>query len=121
MLRDGRKYHDNVSACSLCCSCDNVCPAKVNLSEQIYDWRQTLKDIGRESSTKKFMSWGMKTLFDRPGLYNTALKSSPLINAAVSASEFTGVHLWGKGRRLPQFAKESFHTMWAKGKVKNDK
>ena len=32
MLRDKHKYHDNVSACSLCCSCDNVCPVKVDLS-----------------------------------------------------------------------------------------
>ena len=32
MLRDKDKYYDNVSACSLCCSCDNVCPVKVDLS-----------------------------------------------------------------------------------------
>jgi L-lactate dehydrogenase complex protein LldF len=35
MLRDPRRYSDNVSACSLCCSCDNVCPAKVDLSAQV--------------------------------------------------------------------------------------
>ena len=47
MARDAKQFSDNVSACSLCCSCENVCPAKVNLSEQIYAWRQSLKDIGR--------------------------------------------------------------------------
>lgn len=29
MLKSPVKYSDNVSACSLCCSCDNVCPVKV--------------------------------------------------------------------------------------------
>ena len=121
MARDAKKYHDNASACSLCCSCDNVCPAKVNLSEQIYSWRQELKSFGKASMTKEVMSWGMKTVFDRPALYNLALKCSPLINAAVTCSQAASLHLWGKGRNLPEFAKESFHSMWVKGKVKNDK
>ena len=121
MLKNSKKYHDNVSACSLCCSCDNVCPAKVNLSEQIYDWRQSLKDIGRASGVKKMMSGGMKVVFDRPGLYGTALKCSPLINAMTSAAESVDLSLWGKGRNMPEFAKESFHQMWKNGKVKNDK
>ena len=118
MARDAKQFSDNVSACSLCCSCENVCPAKVNLSEQIYAWRQSLKDIGRASSVKEAMSLGMKTVFDRPALYNTALKCSPLINAAVAGMGLLSVQLWGKGRDLPEFAKESFQTMWKKGKVK---
>ena len=121
MARDAEKYHDNASACSLCCSCDNVCPAKVNLSEQIYSWRQELKSFGKAPMTKEVMCSGMKIVFDRPSLYNTALKCSPLINAAVSGSQFIGLGLWGKERNLPEFAKESFHSMWVKGKVKNDK
>ena len=121
MARDAKKYHDNASACSLCCSCDNVCPAKVNLSEQIYSWRQELKSFGKAPMTKEMMSRGMKTVFDRPALYDMALKCSPLINAAVRCSQAASLHLWGKGRNLPEFAKESFHSMWVKGKVKNDK
>ena len=121
MLRDGKSYSDNVSACSLCCSCDNVCPAKVNLSEQIYEWRQELKNLGKEPASKKVMSRGMKFIFDKPRLYNAALKCSPLINAFISGSQLTGVHLWGKGRNMPEFAKESFSQMWKKGKVQNDK
>lgn len=121
MLRDGRKFHDNVSACSLCCSCDNVCPVKVNLSEQIYKWRQQLKDFGKEPTSKKIMSKGMGIIFDRPWLYSAALGCSPIINAAVTGAENAGLKLWGKGRDLPEFSKEPFHVMWKKGKVKNDK
>ncbi len=118
MAKDAERYHDNTSACSLCCSCDNVCPAKVNLSEQIYAWRQSLKGIGKASAVKEVMSGGMKFIFDRPGLYDAALKCSPLINAATGTAEFASVYLWGRGRNMPQFAKESFHSMWKNGKVK---
>ena len=120
MARDAKQFSDNVSACSLCCSCDNVCPAKVNLSEQIYSWRQELKSLGKAPMTKGVMCSGMKIVFDRPALYDMALKFSPLINAAVRCSQAASLHLWGKGRSLPEFAKESFHSMWVKGKVKND-
>ena len=36
MAHDPEKYYDNLSACSLCMSCSDVCPVKVDLAEQIY-------------------------------------------------------------------------------------
>lgn len=119
MLRDRYRYTDNVSACSLCCSCDNVCPAKVNLSEQIYLWRQQLESLGKANTMKKMMSRGMKILFDRPALFSTALKFAPLVNHAPRFAVYNGLNAWGKGRELPTFAKESFQEMWKKGKVKS--
>ena len=118
MAKNAEKYYDNVSACTLCCSCDNVCPAKVDLSKQIYYWRQSLKDIGKASAVKHAMSSGMKTVFDRPAVYNACLECSPIVNTALKGADLCGISLWGKGRNLPEFAKESFHTMWKKGKVK---
>ncbi len=118
MLRNKHNYTDNVSACSLCCSCDNVCPAKINLSEQIYLWRQELDSLGKADPMKKVMSRGMKVVFDHPALYNTALRFAPLVNHAPRFAVYNGLNAWGKGRELPAFAKESFQTMWRKGKVK---
>lgn len=118
MLRNKYGYTDNVSACSLCCSCDNVCPAKINLSEQIYLWRQELDSLGKAAPMKKMMSRGMKVIFDHPALYNTALRFAPLVNHAPRLAVYNGLNAWGKGRELPAFAKESFQAMWRKGKVK---
>lgn len=118
MLRHNTKYTDNVSACTLCCSCDNVCPAKVDLSEQIYLWRQQLDSLDKADKMKKTMSRGMKLIFDSPALYNTALKFAPLANHAPRLAVYNCLNAWGKGRELPEFAKESFQTMWKKGKVK---
>ena len=118
MGHDSMKYSDNLSACSLCCSCDNVCPVKVNLSEQIYTWRQKLDSLGKANQEKKWMSKGMKIIFDNHALYDTALKFAPLANHAPRLALYNGLNAWGKGHEMPVFAKESFHTLWKKGKVK---
>ena len=112
MLRNKKKYTDNVSACSLCCSCDNVCPAKVNLSEQIYRWRQELDSLGKADCMKKTMSNGMKVLFDHPSLYRTALKFAPWANHAPRFAIYNSLNGWGEGREMPVFAKQSFHEWW---------
>lgn len=119
MLRDARKYSDNVSACSLCLSCDNVCPAEVNPGSQVYLWRQRLDSIGKASAMKKTMSKGMQCLFDHPCLYSAALKFAPLANMLPSAlTDMPQVNPWSVGHAMPEFAKESFETLWKKGKVK---
>lgn len=118
MLNAQKEYADNVSACSLCYSCNNVCPAKIDLADQIYRWRQSLDGIGKANAMKKLMSGGMKFLFKRPGLYNTALRMAPIVNKMPRFLLYNNLNDWGKGRELPAFAKESFTAMWKKGKVK---
>lgn len=119
MLKDPQKYHDNVSACSLCYSCNNVCPVKIDLADQIYKWRQNLDSLKAASPVKKVMSGGMKFLFTHPSLYNTSLKFVPIINHMPRFMLYNCLNAWGKGRELPVFAKESFTSMWKKGKVHN--
>ena len=118
MLKAPLHYYDNVSACSLCYSCQNVCPAKVDLADQIYHWRQQLHTLGVASSSKKLMSGGMKFLMSRPALFNFALKNAPIINSLPRGMIYNDLNDWGKEREIPEFAKESFNEMWKKNKVK---
>lgn len=118
MLRDASKYSDNVSACTLCCSCDNVCPVQVNLSEQVYRWRQSLDSIHRADKMKKAMSVGMKIIFDRPRLYSTALKFAPVANYIPSFIMRNPLNGWAYGHEMPHFASKSFSEMWKKGEIK---
>ena len=118
MLKAPLHYYDNVSACSLCHSCQNVCPAKVDLADQIYDWRQRLHTLGVASSSKKLMSGGMKFLMSRPALFNFALKNAPIVNSLPRGMVYNDLDDWGKEREIPKFAKESFNEMWKKNKVK---
>lgn len=119
MLKDPQKYSDNVSACSLCLSCDNVCPTHVDPGSQIYLWRQRLDSYGKADPMKKTMSMGMKMLFNSPTLYTTALKFAPLANYVPEAlTHFQRLNPWGIGHAKPEFAKKSFHELWNEGKVK---
>ena len=120
MAKNPEKYYDNVSACSLCYSCNNVCPVKIDLADQIYRWRQNLDSLGKADKVKKMMSGGMKFLFKRPKLYNTALTMAPIVNKLPRFMIYNGLNAWGEGRELPRFAKESFTSMWKKGKVKSN-
>ena len=112
MLRNPQQYSDNVSACSLCCSCDNVCPVQVDLSTQVYRWRQQLDKLGKADPMKKIMSRGMSFLFDRPALYKAALWMSPAVNWLPSALIEGGMNPWAYGHRMMKFPKKSFHEQW---------
>ena len=119
MLKNPQKYADNVSACTLCLSCDNVCPSKVGPGSQIYVWRQSLDKLGKANPIKKAMSSGMEYLFDRPSLYTTALRFAPLANLIPECcTHFSNWNAWGIGHAMPEFAKKSFHQLWKEGKVK---
>ena len=124
MLRDPHQYYDNVSACSLCCSCDNVCPVKVDLSTQIYRWRQQLESLGHHSKMKKMMSGGMSVLFNHPKLYTGTLRLSPAVNWIPGPLINMKLNPWAAGHKMMKFPKKSFHELWkeksGKRKVKSE-
>jgi len=117
MLRDKQKYFDNVSACSLCCSCDNVCPVKVNLSSQIYRWRQELDSLGHADPMKKMMSMGMSFLFNRPAIYAGALRLAPMANLVPAPLMNLKLNPWAYGHEMMTFPKKSFHQLWKEKKL----
>ncbi len=114
MLRDPLIYSDNVSACSLCCSCDNVCPVKVDLSTQVYRWRQQLDLFGKADKMKKAMSQGMSFLFGMPAVYKAALWMSPAVNWLPDALLNNSMNPWAYGHKMMKFPKQSFHELWKK-------
>ena len=117
MAHAPEQYYDNLSACSLCVSCSDVCPVKVDLAEQIFKWRQTLDSMGKANVEKKMMSGGMQFLMERSTLFNAALWASPMVNVLPRFLKYNSLDEWGKGRELPKFAKESFNELWKKNKV----
>lgn len=119
MLKDPNKYCGNVSACTLCLSCDNVCPTKVNPGSQVYWWRQSLDSIGKADKMKKVMSEGMDVLFNHPALYDTATGLASLANMIPDEiTRYRHLNPWSVGHCKPEFAKETFKALWKKGKVK---
>lgn len=112
MLKDAEKYRDNVSACSLCYSCQNVCPAKVDLADQIYKWRQYLSRNGLGSSSKHAISAAMQTLMNHPSLFHFALHHASVANKLPYWLTYNQFNDWGKEHDMPVFASESFSDWW---------
>ena len=113
MLADPVKYSDNVSACTLCLSCDKVCPVELEPGSQVYYWRQELDALGKSDQMKKVMSKGMSLLYNNPELYTTALKFAPLANYVPEAlTRSRKLNPWGIGHTMPKFARQSFHEWW---------
>ena len=112
MLRDAAAHSGNVSACSLCMSCDQVCPVQVDLSQQIYRWRQRLETIWQANAMKKLMSQGMTILFNHPALYTATLRLSPAANWLPSALMNSALNPWARDHQMMKFPKKSFHALW---------
>ena len=100
-------------ACSLCASCSNVCPVKVDLHEELYLRRQDVVEAGYLSPTKhtalKIATWVMQ----RPALMSLAGKMARAIVPLLPRSiVYSKLNVWGKGRELPPFPKKSFKELY---------
>ncbi|MBP9492773.1 MAG: lactate utilization protein [Sulfurospirillum sp.] len=115
--RDLKKYSTLPFACSLCGSCTNVCPVKVDLHHELYYKRQEVVEAGYLSPVKlnalKMATWLMchPKLMDCAGWM--ARKFVPLMPRAIVYSKF---NVWGKGRELPRFPKNSFKELYKEKK-----
>ena len=112
MLRDPQKHSGNVSACTLCNSCQTLCPAKVNLGDQIYLWRQQLDEFGTANPQKKLMCKGMSTLYGNEGLYNLGTALAHWANIIPSPILNCSLNPWADGHKMMEFPKKPFHKLF---------
>ena len=117
MLRSPELHRGNVSACSLCYSCSEVCPAKIDLGEQIYMWRQQLDALGLADRTKKLAVKGMDFVMNGTRRFYGGIA---LARAAGKLPRFVvenGLNPWSApGRAMPPFAPQTFNAWWKKGR-----
>ena len=113
MLRSPKAHHGNVSACSLCYSCSGVCPAKIDLGEQIYKWRQQLDALHLADPKKKAAVKGMDAAMASPKRFYGAIALARTAEKLPRPLLENGLNPWSApGRALPRFARESFNARW---------
>ena len=61
-------------ASTLCGSCSNVCPVKIDIHVQLWKWRQVLTDEGYVDSGKKVAMKGMSFVLSNPFIYRMSGK-----------------------------------------------
>ncbi len=104
-------------ACTLCASCSNVCPSKIDLHNQLYKHRQSVVKNGllgfKKHSILKVATWVMKhpSLLDFSG--KIARKIVPKLPRSIL---YTKINIWGKQRELPKFPQKSFKELYKERK-----
>lgn len=114
---DLKKYSDLPFASTLCGSCSDVCPVKINIHEQLYWWRQ---EIAEENALPAAKRWSMRIAgwtLAKPGRYRLAGKLARwALRILPRWMIYNQLNTWGKGRELPEVPKQSFKEWYTKNK-----
>lgn len=116
--RDIKEFKDLPFASSLCGSCSDVCPVKIDIHGQLYKWRQEIvKETGADPSKKMAMNQTAKIL-SHPKSFNRWAK---LMRFALQKLPrwmiYNPLNTWGKNRELPDMPEESFMEWYKKKKT----
>ncbi|MBB4079982.1 L-lactate dehydrogenase complex protein LldF [Lewinella aquimaris] len=112
---DLKKHGDLAFASTLCGSCSDVCPVKIDIHDQLYKWRQMVSEEGLLPKTKTIPLAGAGTVLSHNGLYNIMGKAARVaLSHAPRVLVYNGMNPWGKTRELPEVPKESFKEWYAR-------
>lgn len=102
-------------ASTLCGSCSNVCPVKINIHEQLWKWRQVISAEGLTDPSKKMGMKLMAWVLARPGVYRFAGKTARWVTANLPfLIKNKTWNPWFKQREMPEAPKQSFQEWYKK-------
>ena len=117
--KDMKKHSSLPFASTLCGSCSNVCPVKINIHEQLYKWRQVIVKEQKQPIVKKSILKIAGLVLAKRNLYNFAGKSARFaLKYAPKFMIYNKLNAWGKARDLPEVKNENFDE-WYKKRHKN--
>jgi len=118
---DMKKHADLPFASTLCGSCSNVCPVKINIHDQLYKWRQVIVKEGYATNKKiagmKAVAWTLSS----PLIYKMAGKTVRFFLNHLPFVLQNRFNPWYKQRDMPKAPKESFGQWYIKNKGKKKK
>lgn len=115
---DMKKHADLPFASTLCGSCTNVCPVKIDIHQQLYKWRQVIVQEGYAGKTKKIGMKMMNFTLSSPVLYHAAGKAGRWFLKHIPFAVNNKFNPWFKQREMPEPPSESF-GQWYKKNVKD--
>jgi L-lactate dehydrogenase complex protein LldF len=113
---DMRKNADLPFASTLCGSCSNVCPVKINIHEQLWSWRQILMKEGYGGAAKKASMKAMATVLSNPRLFRISGSMGRSVMRLMPWAINNKLNPWYKQRDLPEPPKESFNEWYKKNR-----
>lgn len=110
--RDARANASLPFASSLCGSCSDVCPVKIDLHHELLALRGALAEQGQVAAGKRLSMWFLGFLLRHPALYELAGRMARLVLRRLPALARLGPGgVWARQRELPPAPAESFREM----------
>jgi L-lactate dehydrogenase complex protein LldF len=109
---DMRDNADLPFASTLCGSCSNVCPVKINIHEQLWLWRQILMKEGYGGFAKKASMKAMATVLGNSTIYKLSGKWGRKFMSWLPGLVNNKLNPWYKQREMPAPPKQSFHDWY---------
>jgi L-lactate dehydrogenase complex protein LldF len=111
---DMSKNADLPFASTLCGSCTNVCPVKIDIHEQLYKWRQVLVKAGYTPTIKSIAMQGMSAVLSNPKVFEFSGKAGRFVIKNAPFMVNNGLNAWYKEREMPAPPEESFREWYKK-------
>ncbi len=104
-------------ASSLCGSCSDVCPVKIDLHQQLFISRRRLAGLGLVPKGKRFGIKLAAIVLNRPWLYGIVGGLARFVlRIAPRSLIYSRFNVWGRQRELPSAPRQSFRELNRKRK-----
>jgi L-lactate dehydrogenase complex protein LldF len=115
--REPERYASLPFASSLCGSCSDVCPVKIDLHQQLLSFRGELAQRGLiDESKRQAMRWA-SFVFSRPWLYALLGRIVRWFGRRLPRSAiYHRLNVWGRQRELPALPEKSFRQLYRERK-----
>ena len=95
-------------ASTLCGSCSNVCPVKIDIHEQLWKWRQVIVEEGHANAAKTMAMKGAAFVLSKPALYRFSGKMGRWVMRNFPFMVNNKMNAWYKQREMPEAPEQSF-------------
>ena len=109
---DMKENADLPFASTLCGSCSNVCPVKIDIHDQLYKWRQVIVQKGYVTGTKKSGIKTMNVVLSNPGVFRIAGSMGRMFMKYFPFVVNNKMNPWYKQREMPEPPKQSFRSWY---------
>jgi L-lactate dehydrogenase complex protein LldF len=114
---DMTKHADLPFASTLCGSCTNVCPVKIDIHDQLYKWRQVIIRKGHAPDGKSTMMRILSKVLASPVWYNFSGKVARWSLKYLPLLVNNRLNPWYHQREMPEPPAESFQQWYKRNRI----
>lgn len=109
---DMKQHADLPFASTLCGSCTNVCPVKIDIHQQLYTWRQVLVKSGYVTTSKKAGMMLASKVLSMPWLFRLSGSIGRKLMRLLPFIVNNRFNPWYRQRNMPDAPKQSFRDWY---------